>query len=412
MVTLDTRIQARVTGNPDRAGTPADARLLAVAPGMAGNRWSLRIGDSLDDPWLLNELKDLSTAACDPNPFFSPAILGPAASYLGGGKIRFLHLVEETGGKQHLRMFLPVTQEKNLLFGKNILRAWSQPYGPLSTPLIEARTTQQSLNGFADCVLACDGTQASALVFENLPKDCAFSGGLFALPALSDCLLRYRATMRAGFTNRDELASSISAISGKRKQRLRQARKKLEKHGTIDFNTAASWPDIQPMLEQQLQLEQRGWKGRNGTAILNNPDTISFATAAVESLANQGDCQIHSMSMNGRLLASMIMISVKGAYFPWKIAFDEEFSKFSVGNLLLSEVNELLLQEKAFRSLDSLASELNQTARRFWTSQLPFSGMVIGLGPAATQTALRFARYREMRGKMKLRLKQLTGRLL
>lgn len=388
-------------------------KIIAEVPAMDFGAWRMFLIDELTDQALRTQVRELAHHAADPNPFFDLPILDPAARFIGDGKIQFLCLSRTSfGGDETLRFFAPVKLEFHPFLMRKIVRVWSQPYAPLGTPLIDRRDIRSTVSGLVDCLVRSGNDIAHAVVFNHLPRNSAFSQEIYSRTGLSQQAFRYNWTQRAGLGNRDELELAVRGASGKRRQRLNKAARDLQKLGPIAYESADSVPEIMEAFEQQLVIENRSWKGTRGTSILRNSQALEFSMRAIRQLASERQCRIYVMKLDRKTIASMVVLRYRGHYFPWKIAFDEAFRRFSVGNLLLVHVNENLLEDPDFVVLDSLASELNETAKRFWCGKLEFSSMVIGLGERATHNALRIAEGHELVTRLKYRAKQLLGRSL
>ncbi len=385
---------------------------LSVSTGIGGEYWRLSLADTLDEPGLREAVRSLSQTCLDPNPFFTLTILEPAIEHLGSDKVKFLCLTRHDNTTADLQFFLPVELNTSSLFGRKIMKSWTHSYGPLGTPLVNSNYGDETFNALSHCLRLAQDDQAQALVLDFLPMQSRISSGLYKNKQLSDRLLRFSPGSRAGFSSQRALKDIVKQVSGKRKQRLTTAQRKLEKLGPLEFSTAGNIEEIRIALADQLQLENEGWKGRRGTAILNHKDLLEYMSSSIANLSRISSCEIHVLKLKGIPIASMVMINSNGHFFPWKIAFDENYAKYSAGNLLLSHVNNSLLDESKFLSLDSLAGELNETANRFWSKGQDFSSMVIGFGSNATETAIKIADNGYRLEKAKRSLKRLTKRSL
>jgi Acetyltransferase (GNAT) domain len=113
---------------------------------------------------------------------------------------------------------------------------------------------------------------------------------------------------------RPRLASDLDAkqyfeqaLSSSSRKKLRQHRNRLGKQGRLAHAIARDPASIAGELEKFLQLEAKGWKGRNGTALLCNPRDAAFARAAVPALAREGCVSMHTLSLDARPLSMQII---------------------------------------------------------------------------------------------------------
>jgi len=88
---------------------------------------------------------------------------------------------------------------------------------------------------------------------------------------------------------------------------LRRFRKKLEKVGHVSIEVRKGSAASEDLLPEFLALEASGWKGRNGTAILNDPNATHFYTTLVRNFPHVVIWSgIRSELMSGLLLRSWL----------------------------------------------------------------------------------------------------------
>ncbi|MGI9353021.1 MAG: GNAT family N-acetyltransferase [Rhizobiaceae bacterium] len=403
------------TGAPKTGRTAkvsVSIKQIGTSAGIEGTTWVLEILDKGQLSAISGDIGKLADKCGHTNPFFELPFLLPASKYLGEDKIEYLCLHEYAGNHRALKMFAPVTVVKIGIGRSKVLRLWSHPYAPLSTPLFDITDPVQATLELVNCLESATAEYADAILFENLPKISGFSRLIHSEPRLSDRLIRFSQSSRGSIIGKSGLRKAVSEVTGKRRQRLRKATERLEASGKVSFEIDRDLAGIGIALLKHLELEDRCWKGNRGTSILKSDAATAFTENAVKGMAAQNQCRIHSLKLDGNTIASMILFQADGHYFPWKIAFDESLARFSVGNLLLSHVNEHITQDKAFVMLDSLASELNETAKRFWPDSLELNSMVIGLGPKGPQTAYKIASELDLLSRAKLSIKKWLGRSL
>lgn len=91
------------------------------------------------------------------------------------------------------------------------------------------------------------------------------------------------------------------------------------------------------LLEDFIRVEASGWKGAHGTAIALDERLVSFYRNAVENLYREGWLEWHLLKTGPQVIAAQLGVRMNRTLHLWKIAFDEEFSAFGPGNLLLRE---------------------------------------------------------------------------
>jgi hypothetical protein len=143
---------------------------------------------------------------------------------------------------------------------------------------------------------------------------------------------------RYSFLDLKEGSKSYWAGLSKMRQSLRRARRRLEQRGPISVELRTGFSAGEDFLWEFLALEASGWKGRMGTAILNDPNLVAFYTALVRNFANRGRLEWHGIRVGGRLVAGQLGVRCGMALILLKYAYDEDFAECSPGHLLTEAV--------------------------------------------------------------------------
>lgn len=126
--------------------------------------------------------------------------------------------------------------------------------------------------------------------------------------------------------------------SGRRKE-LERKRRKLEQLGPVTFEVLAPTPDVfETPFREFVALEGAGWKGRNGTAIDQDPPALGFYDRYGRNLAGRGMLRLFFLRLNGRAVAAQYHIQYGGKLWELKIAYDEAHGRHSPGALLTHEI--------------------------------------------------------------------------
>jgi len=125
---------------------------------------------------------------------------------------------------------------------------------------------------------------------------------------------------------------------GKMRRNLRIGRERLRKHGAITVEMRRGSAADEDFLAEFLALEASGWKGRIGTAILQNPDLVTFYTSLVRHFAAESRLEWHAIRVDGRLVAAQMAFRSGPALMLPKYAYDEDFAECMPGHLLMEEV--------------------------------------------------------------------------
>lgn len=170
--------------------------------------------------------------------------------------------------------------------------------------------------------------------------------------------------------------------SSKFRRRLRKAKRQLEENGPLRMEV------LRPRCEEELvtplmtclELEDAGWKGRDGTSIIRSPGIQDFVLAQARQLAEWGHIEIVMLMQDEQLLAYQYAWQAKDAYHGFKIAYDERYAKFGPGHLLMYMLLEQLVARPECRGVDCMGP-VNDAVRRWQPELRPVGRLVFAPGP-------------------------------
>jgi hypothetical protein len=173
------------------------------------------------------------------------------------------------------------------------------------------------------------------------------------------------------------------ALGARKLKELRRLGRRLAETGAVMFSAATERAAVTVAAEDFLALEATGWKGRAGTAAVDDADLRRFVRTAIAGLAESGQVAVHRILVDGRAAAAAIVLrSGRSAWF-WKIAYDETFARFSPGVLLTVALTEDLVDDATIAQADSCASENHPMIDRIWRERLTLADRLIGVAPQA-----------------------------
>jgi hypothetical protein len=155
---------------------------------------------------------------------------------------------------------------------------------------------------------------------------------------LDDYLVRPVSQMQYSFLDvRGSFDAYMKSLGGMRRN-VKVGRKKLESRGRVSVEMRRGLEARADFMPEFLALEASGWKGRMGTAILNEPEQLAFHTAVVDKFAAQGRLEWHLIRCDGRLVAAGSGLRCGSSLLVPKYAFDEDFAECMPGHLLREEI--------------------------------------------------------------------------
>ncbi len=167
----------------------------------------------------------------------------------------------------------------------------------------------------------------------------------------------------------------------KRRKELKRLKARLAEQGALDILQLESADSLTPHLNAFLGLEASGWKGRRGTAINSDAGTAKGLAAGLAAMHAQGKVRFWTMTLDGRPVASLFALVESGEAVLGKIGYDEAFSKYSPGVLLIIEATRGLFAEAGIRLADANAIPGHPMIDRIWRDRITCTDVVIA-GPA------------------------------
>lgn len=333
---------------------------------------------------LQDELDFLSNRAMEPNVFFTSRFLAPAMPRLEDREIRLAILRDETDTHSRLRLLMPFSVERpGFSIGAPIIRAWANSFGPLGTPLVDAEGAGEIVDHFLDALGREEMRMPSVLVLPDLRIN-----GPFARMARAIAMSR---NLPVEITNEqqrpmlDSLKDGDTYLGGAVKHsHMREMRRQwghLEKLGEVSYQVARQPADIRMRMEEFLLMEAAGWKGKKRTALLSDRLRAAFAREAVNNLAEIDAARIHTIDLDGRAIATMVVLMMNGEAYTWKTAFDEAYARYSPGKLLVAQLTDWHLDDANIVRTDSCAVPDHPIMSRLWEERETMGTLIVGLKP-------------------------------
>ena len=130
---------------------------------------------------LAEELDFLTTRAIDQNVFFAPQFLIPAMPRLDERNVRLMVARDEGPRRSRLRFLMPYSIERaGLVGGPATIRAWTHPFGPLGTPLVDSDDPHATLSGLLATLRKPELKLPDVLVLPDLRIDEPFARAVLA----------------------------------------------------------------------------------------------------------------------------------------------------------------------------------------------------------------------------------------
>jgi CelD/BcsL family acetyltransferase involved in cellulose biosynthesis len=327
--------------------------------------------------------RELATRALEPNPFFEPEMLVPAAALYDGVELGLIEYGGELVGALPLRRArrwrrvpgscLAVGRHDDCYLGTPLL-APDAPKDALGALIDHARREGRGLMAFE--WVGTGGTVEAAL------RAAAAERG--SQP------IQYEAFDRAALMRRAEPDYLREKVSKGRARELRRLRRHLseEAGGPLEVHDRSGDSEA---IEDFLRAEAAGWKGREGTAFAGRPPYADFFRAVCAQFAAAGRLQLLVLSGGGVDVAWKINFVAGDTVYCFKIAYAEPFARFSPGVQLELDFVEIFHGTSSHWS-DSCAAPDNEMINRLWPDRRSLASLLVPTGGARGAASRQSAR--------------------
>lgn len=324
-------------------------------------------------PW-----QALAERAVEPNIFYEPAWLRAVSDHTRRYKGAKALLAWDGPAKTRLLGMMPVWSAwRALKLPLPMLVAW-QAYAPLRTPLLDGEMIDAAAHGLIDAAIGA-GMEALSLPLQTL-DGLAFRALRRALRKRGfDCVVQNRHERARLNTRADADTLLLGSLGAKKMKELRRQRNRLADHGAVALTVADKPAEVSAALEKFLRLEASGWKGRRGTALVQDEGDAAFIREAAGKLAARGEFEVLTLRAGSRMAASCLVIkSGQRAYF-FKLAYDETESKNSPGVQITLDLTRHLCADGRIEEVDSTADANHPMIDHVWRDRLTLGDVFVPL---------------------------------
>lgn len=353
------------------------ARGLPAGPAPAA---TLVVPAALDSAQLTG-WRDLARHAAEPNCFLHPWFMLPSLKHLSdGADIRIAMVM---AGRAMIALMPVVIAQRYGRMPASHVENWVHGQSFLGTPLIR---TGHETEAAAALISLFDGHDWArgflhiTHIAEHGPVHQGFIAAAAARGRPCDTVNRRSRALLESELDADAYVDR--AIRGKKRKEFRRLANRLAELGRVETRAFGPGDDAAAWAADFLRLESAGWKGSDGEALANDIATRSFFEDVVTGAADARMLDILRIDIDGRAIAMLVNFAAPPGSFSYKIAYDEEFARFSPGVLIeLANITRVLGSD-TIRWMDSCAAEGHPMIDRLWTERrsivritLPLSGL-------------------------------------
>lgn len=374
----------------------------ASAMSPAVNVELLPIAKALADPRLQTEWDALVADASEPNPFVERWYIEAALHVLAPADIR-LAVVRDG----RLLGVMPLIWQ-NGYGGLPIVHVqnWLNHNAFLGTPLVRQGSEQLFWGAL---LKSLDQATSGALFFHFTGLNCHGPVARSLSAACTDGQRQYaqvhseeRALLERGLSPEAYLEATLR---GKKRKELRRQQNRLAELGTLDFERTNGSEALDSWIDEFLDLERRGWKGANGSALDCAESTRNLFRGALRGGASEGKLELLALRLDGRAIAMLVNFLTPPGAFSFKTAFDEDYARFSPG-VLLQIHNLALLERDGLEWCDSCAAQDHPMIDSIWSGRRAIGRYSVAIGGPMRRAAFAALLFAE---KAKGRLRQINA---
>lgn len=335
---------------------------------------------------------DLAAHAAEPNAFYAPDMLDAALENLAAqGAVRLIE-VQADGRTIGL---LPVTvSPRHGRLPLACVTNWMHDHCFFGAPLIRVGHEIAAWRGF----LAQLDAAPWAPGFLHVKGLDAAGASAAALEAL--CVEQHRSRREIHRYDRAMLRSDLSAdaywethVRAKKRKEIRRLEKRLAELGVVESRRLEDRSELTLWCAAFLALEASGWKGREGSALDCKPADATFFRAACAAAFDAGRLHFLRMDINNQPIAMLVNFRHGAGAFSFKIAFDEQYGRFSPGVLIEIANLQAVQDDAAIDWMDSCAAPDHPMIDSLWAERRSIVQYRIALHGGGTSRLRRAAAY-------------------
>ncbi len=319
----------------------------------------------------------LADRAAEPNPFFRPQFL--LANAIERGVSVELFVVRRD---ERWLACLPVRpRPPTWRLPLSNLTALTDEYSFSGTPLLDHDELDSAADGLLELVR--DEGRAAVLLIPMFDSHGPVGRALEAAARRNDIRLdRIFSFQRAAWRRSQQRHFPGPAFSRSDRRELARTARRMSAELGGDLIVVDRTYD-RSAWEEFLAMERSGWKGEWGTALGSTIQDAEFFRRMCAGMAEAGCFELVSLEVGGRTVAMESHLIDGPTFWPFKIAHDPAYRRFSPGTQLMYRVIDSL-QERAIELADTGAVAENAHMNRLWPDRRTMHSVLIPTGsPAA-----------------------------
>ena len=368
------RVEERRVRKPDKPATTWDTRSIRTLVVR-----DVRQLEGFNASWTA-----LAREATDANVYYEPWWLLPSLRYLHSRQdLLFLLMFAPdpacpTGPELLCGMFPFELASRYRGLPVRVLRLLRPTYNRLCTPLVHREFARECVSALLDWA-EHNRAKIPLLEFRFITGEGRFAQELHQqVTERRWTAFQSHCTIRALFKAMPNAELYLErALRGKHRKEFRRIENRLRQNGPTEYRWLGRRDDEKPWLSAFLQLESSGWKGQSGSSLASREDTRRFFEECASEAHRHGQLMMLGLFHRDRPIALKCNHLSGNGSFAFKIAFDEDYARYSPGMLLEIENVRKLHQMREVAWMDSTAESQHFMINRLWLDRRSVETLVV-----------------------------------
>lgn len=134
----------------------------------------------------------------------------------------------------------------------------------------------------------------------------------------------------------EDIGQYLATMKGDFRRDLKRKLKLLESnHGSFRISVTEDGAEIDVALRRGFELESKGWKGRAGTSVIQNPDAYHYYTSLAHAAAKQNALALMTFFCADDPVSFCYFLKSNNELILMKTAYNEDYRRYSVGQLAI-----------------------------------------------------------------------------
>jgi CelD/BcsL family acetyltransferase involved in cellulose biosynthesis len=157
--------------------------------------------------------------------------------------------------------------------------------------------------------------------------------------------------------------------SGNLRHNLSRQRKRLaEKGSRLELVVCATPESMPDAMREYGRLESAGWKGAEGTAVVDGSAQGIFYRDLMEAFSATHEGMVYQLLLDGKVVASDLCLARNGMLVVLKTAYDETIPQISPALLMREDIIRRLYEEKTIKVIEFYGRVLDWHLK--WTDEV------------------------------------------